>query len=324
MTKTPMVGSAAAAAILTTRNLSDEERQGLNDQRYYVHSHVEVLSPDEPALLNYLGDIYNVDRKPPIDAPAPRGTRGALFRQLSTTTNIAETVADIANNLQQAMESKAANPGVLFGFSLILDGGFRGYGVIKADLEDDKRFFLDANRKDNTWSLNQVEDILPPPQTKYAKYAISPRPLLAGVVGIRDSQAGKSLAASYFLQAIGLQVPRQSGTQRVVATLARRSGYEDQYIEDVWSAVNEDIPTDELIRDHFSAISDADREKLVETPERPMPTVYADDTYCRKFFTRHPRFELVVDRSVSVDVQGNIITIELPADADRIEDRYVD
>ncbi len=237
---------------------------------------------------------------------------------------MAGTLVDIALNLQQAMESKAANPGILFGFSLIIDNGSRGYGVIKADLEDDKRFFLDANRNDNTWSLNQVQDILPPPQTKYAKYAISPRPLLAGATGIRDSQAGKDLAASYFLQAVGLQVPRRSGTQRAVATLARRAGYERQHIEDVMSGVNEDISTDRLVRDQFPQISRQDREKLVDTPERPMPIVYADDNYCRKFYTRYPRFELVADRSVSVDVQGRTITIELPEDAEEVEYRYVD
>lgn len=324
MNNIPVVGSAAAAAILSTRHLSGEAREGLNEQRYYVHPHVEVLSPDAPALLNYLGDVYSVDRKPPIDAPAPQGARGVLFRQLSTTTGIVETLTCIALGLQQSMESKAANPGILFGFSLIVDDGTLGYGVIKADLEDDKRFFVDANRNDNTWSLSQVEDILPPPQTKYAKYAISPRPLRAGAVGIRDSQAGKDSAASYFLQALGLIVSRRSGTQRAIATLARRSGHEAEYIEEVLSAVDQDISADELIRDRFSNISEQEREKLVETPERPMPIVYADDPYCRKYFTRHPRFELTVDRSVRVNVQDRTITVVLPPDADEVEDRFVD
>ena len=321
MPGTPTVIAAAAAAILTTRHLGDEERQEVGDQRYFVHSHIATLENHEPALMAYLEDIYGSDRKAPTEVAAPRGPNGEAFKRLADSTNVVSATAEIAALLQDAMESKAATPGILFGFSLLLDDLKDAFGVIKADLEDDRRFFLEVGNND-TWSLGQVQDILPPPRTKYAKYAISPRPRVPGAVGIRDTQADPDSAADYFLQAVGLVVPRRKGTKRAIAHAAKRSGYADSYIRDRLAQVKVDTPLDAVIGRSFDDISDNLRKGLRGTSERPMNTVVAQDPYCRKFFTRNPRFELIVDESVEVTIEGRTITVVLPPEADIVDNSY--
>ena len=322
MSNTPTVAAAAAAAILTTKHITEEQRAELGGQRYFVHQHIARLSNDEPALTSYLDDIYSLDRKAPINVAAPQGINGEAFRRLADSTTVVAVTAEIAKSLQVAMEPKSAKPGILFGFALELENNQTGYGVIKADLEDDRRFFLDVD-SDNTWALSQVEDILPPPQTKYAKYAISPRPRFVGEVGIRDTQADPDSAADYFLQAVGLVVPRRSGTKRAVARAAKSAGYEDSYIREVLSEIKIDTPTTDVLVPSFPDIPDNSRERLRGTVERPMDTIVANDPYFRKYSTRNPRFELIVDESVNVTVEGRTITVELPADADIVDHTYL-
>ena len=322
MSRVPTVIAAAAAAILTTKHLTDEHRAGLGDQRYFVHPHIARLSNDERALISYLEDIYSADRKAPIDAAIPQGPNGEAFKRLNDPAKVAAVTAEIAERLQSAMESKAAKPGILFGFALELDGDQKGYGIIKADLEDDQRFFLEIGRN-NTWSLSQVQDILPPPQTKFAKYAISPRPRQPGAVGIRDTQAEPDSAADYFLHAAGLVVPRRSGTKRAVAHAAKRSGYDDRYIREILSDIKTDTPITEVIERSFGDIPDIRRERLRGSVERPMNTVVANDPYYRKYYTRNPRFELIVDESINVTIEGRTITVELPGSADIVDHTYI-
>lgn len=321
MPGTPTVVAAAAAAILTTRHLGDEARHEVGDQRYFVHSHIATLENDEPALLTYLEDIYGSDRRAPTEVGAPRGPNGDAFRRLADSTSVVSATAEIAALLQDAMESKSATPGILFGFSLLLDDDREAFGVIKADLEDDRRFFMEVGSS-GTWSLGQVQDILPPPRTKYAKYAISPRPRMPGAVGIRDTQADPDSAADYFLHAVGLVVPRRKGTKRAVAHTAKRSGYADSYIRDQLAQVEVDTPLDAVIDRSFAEIPDSLRKGLRGTSERPMDTVVAQDPYFRKYFTRNPRFELIVDESVDVTIEGRTITVVLPPEADIVDNSY--
>lgn len=322
MPGTPTVTAAAAAAILTTKYIADEERMELGDQRFYVHPHIELLSVDAPALMSYLEDIYSWDRKAPIDATSPVGSNGTTFTRLADPGNVAAATAEIANNLQIAMESKYAKPGIVFGFTLELSDGQRGYGVIKADLEDDRRFFLSIGNND-TWSLSQVQDILPPPQKKFAKYAISPRPRLPGAVGIRDKQAEPDSAADYFLNAVGLVVPRRSGTKLALAQAARRAEYDDKHIREALSEIRTDTPVSTVIERSFVDISDSQRDTLGGTPERPMSYIVADDPFCRRYSTSSPRFQLDVDESVRVTIEGRVITVELPSDADAVNLSYI-
>ena len=322
MSGIPRVTAAAAAAILTTRHRADEERQEHGDQRFLVHRHIERLSAKDPVLTSYLAEIYSLDRKASIDAPTPQGSNGTAFTQLADPINVAAAIAEIAKNLQDTMESKSAKPGIVFGFTLELTNHQYGYGVIKADLEDDKRFFLNVG-SDATWSLSQVQDILPPPQQKFAKYAISPRPRQPGAVGIRDKQADPDSAADYFLQALGLVVPRRSGTKLALAHAAMRSGYDDKIIHESLSRIRTDTPVTTVIERYFPDIPDNRRERLRGSAERPMVNIVADDPYRRKYYTNSPRFQLVADESVSVTVEGRTITVELPADADTIRRTYI-
>ena len=322
MSGVPTVIAAAAAAILTTKHLTDEQRSRLEDQRYFVHPHIARLSSDDRALISYLEDIYSWERKAPIDASTPQGLNGEVFKRLADPVNVAAATAEIADCLQAAMEPKAAKPGILFGFALELDDDQNGYGFIKADLEDDQRFFLKIG-SNNTWSLSQVQDILPPPQTKFAKYAISPRPRQPGAVGIRDTQAEPDSAADYFLEAVGLVVPRRSGTKRAVAHAAKRSGYEDRYIREVLSDIKTDTPTTDVIEQSFVDIPGDRRERLRGTTERPMDIVVANDPYYRKYYTNNPRFELIVDESINVRIEGRTIIVELPATADIVDHKYI-
>ena len=322
MSSIPRVIAAAAAAILTTKHGLDEERQEHGDQHFLVHRHIERLSARDPVLISYLAEIYSWDRKAPIDAPTPQGPNGTAFTQLADPTDVAATTAEIAKNLKETMESTSAKSGIVFGFTLELMNHQYGYGVIKADLEDDKRFFLSVG-SDATWSLSQVRDILPPPQKKFAKYAISPRPRQPGVVGIRDKQADPDSAADYFLHALGLVVPRRSGTKLALAHAAMRSGYDDSIIHENLSQIRTDTPVTTVIERSFPNIPDSRRERLRGSAERPMMNIVADDPYCRKYYTSNPRFQLIADESVSVTVEGKTITVRLPADADPIQCTYV-
>ncbi len=323
MVALPRVRAAAAAAILTTKYIEDGARDELEEgQRFFVHPHVAELEPDESALASYLGDIYNSDRQVPIDVEPPGGRNGATFKALAASDQVAAITGAIAEQLRIAMESKQAKPGILFGFSLQHQHGVDGYGVIKADLEEDERFFLSL-ATDETWSLGQVQDMLPPPQTKYAKYAISPRPRQPGAVGIRDTQADPDSAADYFLNAVGLVVPRRKGTKLAVALAAKRHGHDDKYIREALTSVDEDRPVGEVLEEYFPDDAELMGEKLRGTQERPITTVVADDPFRRKYFTRDPRFELVVDEAVEVTVEGRTITVILPEGADHVESSYV-
>ena len=321
MSRMPRVTAAAAAAILTTKHAADQEQERFGGQRFFVHQHIEHLPVDDPALTSYIADIYHSDRKAPIDAviqPVPNGT---TFTSLATPANVIASTTQIALNLQEAMESKSAKPGIVFGFTLEI-ADQNGYGVIKADLEDDRRFFLNVDNN-NTWSLSQVRDILPPPQKKFAKYAISPRPRQPGAVGIRDKQAEPDSAADYFLQAMGLVVPRRSGTKLVLANAAIRSGYGDKHIQDSLAQVQVDTPVSDVIERFFPNIPDDLHRRLSGTPERPMMRIIADDPYCRKFSTSNPRFQLIADESVNVTVEGRTITVELPVNSESVNLSYV-
>ena len=83
-----------------------------------------------------------------------------------------------------------------------------------------------------------------------------------------------------------------------------------------------DTPLGAVIDRSFSEIPDGLRRGLRGTSERPMDTVVAQDPFFRKFFTRNPRFELIVDGSVEVTVEGRTITIVLPPEADSVDNSY--
>lgn len=318
MAKTPRVVRAAAVAILPTSSLSDEEREQIGGQRFMLHPHVAEVAPNEPALTTYLADIYDNDTKVALDAPAPTS---AEFRALAVKDSVPEATRDVAEALRVAMEPKNANAGIVFGFLLTTEDRGPAYGIIKADLEDQQRFFMDVKVGDE-WTISSVRELLPPPQTKYAKYVICPRPVLAGAAGIRDVQAEAGSAASYLLSAIGIILPRSSGTKQAVATAAKRAGYDAIHVRRELSRVSTDSPIDDVIDRSFPDISPESRASLKGQPERPLHTVLADETFATTWFTRSPRFSLTADESVQVQVSGRTVTVTLPEGHDPIDTKY--
>lgn len=314
----PSILAAAAAAVLSTKYLDDDERDRYEGQRFFVHPHVATVGPDEPALTSYLKDIYNPNTRVAIDVPAPTSPS---FKALTTKSSVAGATAGIAEALRSSMEAKSANPGIVFGFLLQLDGGTKAHGVVKADLEDAERFFMEMT-SETAWTIASVRDILPPPQTKFAKYAISPRPKAPGAAGIRDTQADPNSAAGYFLSAIGLVVPRRTGTKAAVAQAAKQAGYSDQHIRSELDGLKEDAPVDDVVSKLFPDIADAARERLTGSPERPMNTVIGDESFLTTWSTRDPTFRLTVDASVNVEIQGRRITVTLPEGHDEIDRKY--
>lgn len=257
-TSTPSVVAAAAAAVLTTEYLSAEQQTEVGDTKYFVHPHVAKVDPSERALLSYLDDIYSASSRSPIEVPEPSSPD---FKSLAESRTIVAGTRKVAEALAEAMEGKRANPGIVFGFNLKFpDGGF-GHGIIKADLEDAQRFFMEVT-EGGSWTIGSVRDILPPPQTKYAKFAILPRPKAPGAAGIRDTQAEADSAADYLLSAIGVVVPRRTGTKRAVALAAQRVGYEDSYIRKELDNISTDTALDDVVESSFKDIPKRSRRSL--------------------------------------------------------------
>lgn len=306
------VKSGAAAAIVTTANLTEEQRATVADpsRKFSVHPHIATITAGEALLRGYLEVIYTGER---VSLGAEYPTAGR-FSQLASLTTVAEATRLLAEAMAEPMSARNANPGILFGFLLELADGSEAHGVIKADLDDEQRFHFRAGA-DNSWSIDEVRDILPPPRAKFAKFAIAPQPLGAGPVGVHD-KTDLSSAADYFLTALGLSVPRTKGTQAAVAREALAAGYSHTAVRNTMKTVTADTPVDDFVEEKFPEIPDTRRATLRGSASRPMPVVREDDPYLMVYRTKNPHFELVVDVSVDVDVQGNVITITLPEGSD--------
>jgi hypothetical protein len=262
-------------------------------------------------------DIYDDSRRESLAVARPTGVE---FCALKDTSDIVEATRTVAERLRQTMEPKSAKPGIVFAFTLTV-GRRSGFGIIKADLEDERRFYLNVVGAE--WNIAAVQDILPPPQTKYAKYAIVPRPRGVGDAGVRDNQADTDSAADYFLETIGVQVPRAVGTKSVVAQAALRANYSPDYIETQLGALARDEALEQLVGRDFPDISDQDLKRIEGTPQRPLQTVRAGERLWKKYATVEPHFELEVDETVSVVIEGSKITITLPQGVGPIIPRYV-
>ena len=214
------------------------------------------------------------------------------------------------------MSEKNANPGVLFGFILRRSDGSQPHGVIKADLDEEERFHMVVTT-DGQWTWDAVSELLPPPRTQFAKFAIAPQPGGVGATGIRDIVDNEA-AAAYFLTALKLSVPKTTGTQARVATLALKAGYGGERIDEAFAGLTAEVTVEDFVHEHFPEVPDKEVERLAGRAERPMPMVMPRDSYLRVFRTRSPRFELVVDETVGVRINGRVITITLPA-GDQIE-----
>jgi len=215
------------------------------------------------------------------------------------------------------MSKRRANPGILFGFLLDIEGAGKAHGVIKADLDDEQRFHFQSTGED-TWSIDAVRELLPPPRTDYAKFAIAPQPAGDAQIGVHDV-TNSAAAADYFLGALGLTVPREHGTQALLAQAALEAGYPHDVVRATLSRITTDRDVEKFVTEAFPNIAEKKRQALKGSANRPMPNIRANDPYISIYKTRNPHFLLEVDSSVEVQVNGRVITVTLPEDSDSVE-----
>ena len=301
------VVGAAAAAIVTFESLASNVQSQVSpsNQKFVVHPHVAVVGTQDKLLNGYLRSIYT-------DRPALQTAYPGLdaFAKLKSQKTLQQATRAIAEALAVEMSKKHANPGILFGFILKRSDGSTPHGVIKADLDEEARFHMVVDPQ-GQWTWDEVSESLPPPRTQFAKFAIAPQPGGVGATGIRDAVENEA-AAAYFLSALGLSVPKTSGTQARMASIALKAGYSMDEITITLAGLDEDSSVDDVVRDYFPNVPDRERERLAGRPERPMPNVVAHDTFLRTYKTRTPRFELLVDHTVDVQIRGRVITVTLP------------
>ena len=307
------VVQAVAAAIITFAGLPENITGQVpkRDQKFVVHPHVASVDRNDKLLVGYLRSIYT-------DRPALQTTYPGFgaFAELSSPTTVKKATEAIAEALAVEMSRKNANPGILFGFILRRSDGSQPHGVIKADLDEEERFHM-VVADNGQWSWDAVSELLPPPKTQFAKFAIAPQPGGVGATGIRDIVDNEA-AAAYFLAALNLAVPKTTGTQARVATVALRAGYSLDNVTDAFERLTTEEAVDAFVAENFPNIPEKEVGRLAGRPERPMPRVVPRDPFLRVYKTRSPRFELVVDETVSVEVNGRVITVTLPP-GDQIE-----
>lgn len=318
MSETPAIVAASAAVILPTEFAQVDETGHSVNNKFFVHAHVADAGSGQGVLSDYLNEIYTGK---PISVSIPALPKSPAFSRLQDASLVKDATVEIAEELRLGMEKVQANPGVVFGFRLRLDDDSHAFGIIKADIEADRRFYMDLTES-SQWTIGEVEDLLPAPRAHYAKYVIAPEPRGTGLVGVHDTQSQKSTAAAYLLKAIGATMPRTEGTKAMVARAAEDAGYSPRQIEQVLSDLSEDTPTVELVEQQFPEIEPPARERLRGTDERPMPVVRAEESLITTISTKSPTFVLKVDASVTVAVERNVITVTLPANHDEIKYRY--
>lgn len=304
---------ATAVAIVSSGKLPDEVAALVDtSQKFVVHPHVIHVPSDSPLLGGYLQTIYSRQRHLATGYPG-----SSSFANLGEAGKVDAATRRVAAAMALSMEKKRANPGILFGFLVELEDGTGAHGLIKADLEDELRFHYQTE-PGGAWTLTAVSQMLPPPKTDWAKFAIAPQPNGEAAAGVRDISDTIS-AADYFLEAVELVVPRTSGTQAAFAQVALQSGYSDMEVRRKLRGMKQDTPVEELAATGFPKIPERRVAALKGTPTRPMTVVLREDPYLRVYSTKRPRFELVVDDAVDVKVAGRVITVTLPADSDAIE-----
>lgn len=211
---------AVAAAIISSASVPANLAAQIpdRDQKFVVHPHNARVEAHDKLLVGYPRSIYS-DR-PALQTVYPQV---AAFAELASADTVENATKAIAEAMALEMSRKHANPGILFGFVLRRSDGSQPHGIIKADLDEEERFHMIVG-DDGQWGWDAVSELLPPPKAHFAKFAIAPQPGGVGPTGIRDVVDNEA-AAAYFLAALSLAVPKTSGTQARVATVALKAGY---------------------------------------------------------------------------------------------------
>jgi hypothetical protein len=241
------------------------------------------------------------------------------FGALKRVSEVELATRSLSQALAASMGSKSsAKPGIVFGFRLLIGESKQAIGVVKADLESSERFFMNL-ASDESWSIDSVNELLPPPEEKFAKFAISPRPKQSGLAGVRDLKTSGATVADYFLEAIGVTIPRSDGGKLAVAQAAKQSGYQTTEIRQKLDAIDGSVELEPFVEMHFPDISERKRRSLTGSPQRPRTSINGDDVLLSTWSTANPHFSLTVDEAdVDVQIAGRIITVTLPVGHDRI------
>lgn len=287
--------------------------------KFVVHPHVEEIDVDDDVLLGYLNEIHGGRTSLPTSYPGSQA-----FASLVNDDEMRAATVQLAQDFAERMGRSNANRGIVFGARYTLPNGTESHGILKVDLNPDQRFHF-ATEGGDSWSLEQVSDILPPPKQDVAKYVISPQPGGDAEAGMLDAtQGGRDRAADYLLNAVELTVPRATKTRAQVAIAAAEAGVHTATIHERLQEIDEDLPTTQVFSEHFPEVSEQAVEKVVDADSpRPMSTVVADDPYKRVYKSRGRMTLEVMMPDVDVQqVDDRELRIRLPVDAEPITVDY--
>lgn len=239
--------------------------------KYAVHGHVEPVHATDRVLTPYLTEIYR-GKSTAVGASYPAAP---FFARLASPSTCEAATADAAARVVAAMGSKKANLGILFGFYGTLEDGSPVHGLVKVDLDMDKRLQF-ANATGSTWSLTEVDRLLPPPKDKVAKFVIAPEPLGEADSGVFDEGAGRGMAAIYLLDAVDLTVPKTEGNIPALGAALRDAGVSGPRVREVLHEVStgdQSVDLFERVREEVPEVDERTLTRHRGNPRRPVTTV---------------------------------------------------
>lgn len=307
--------TVAAGAVILAAELDADP----SDPPFVVHPNVRSLSGGDLATVErYVAAIYSA-KNAPTRVPYPTSTH---FKDLASASTLLAATQALTADLADAMQSKkSANPGLVFGAIVQLDNGTEAHALLKVDLEEDPRTYLDLDSPGG-WKLEDVADILPTPKPNVAKYVVAPRPLAEGPAGLLDVTNRDQDPAAYFLEALGVRVGRTQGTLAMIGREAVKAGVPVLEADQRLRAVEVGTATEEAVEALFPEISERTRDRIVSADSlRPRTDIGADDTY--KVVAASPagaRVE-VYDKRAEIELSDDRhrITVTLPSDSPPFE-----
>ncbi|MEM8924103.1 MAG: hypothetical protein AAGD35_11435 [Actinomycetota bacterium] len=304
-----LMAGAAAAVVYESDLIDDGGTQSTTS--FAVHPHIEEVDKHDPVLLGYLESIYAGRNS--IGAADPAADE---FNLLSESELVTQATEEIAGQLAHQMTGRKANRGIVFGFLTRVNDSFDSYGIIKIDLNENKRFHFD-HREESGWSLVEVRDMLPPLREQHAKYVISPQPNGTARVGVRDESSGQASGARYLLDALGLVIPRTTATKLAVGKAALKAGVDIETTHDRLRKLETDTTlrntVDLIWPDSDDGLRDEAVEKLAGPPHRPLEVVQAKERLIRVYKSRNPYLLIEADEDVEIRREGpGRFVIELP------------
>lgn len=299
---------AAAGAII----LEDAAQSATGGNRFRMHQQVRDLTPSAATIDAYVREIYD-PANPPEVSPLPQEP---AFHACAARSTIVDSTRSFAAVVVEAIGRKRANPGLILAFVAELSDSTESYGVLKVDFETDPRNHIDL--RGDSWSLEEVEDVLPTPRADVAKYAIVPRPGAAGPASVRDVTSRDRDPAVYWLDALDVSRERTEGTLAAVANAARGAGYPHTAIASGLTHATPGTSVAELMEGHFPQIPESTVRRITAEDSRRPRTTVPDSDAVTLVWSSSGRVSVVVqddETNVEVSNDGRTMTIELPPGA---------